>query len=198
MSEIVGVVLAGGLGTRYEGGNKLLATLPGDDEPLVRRAALSLAPAVDYTVAVLGHESDAVGAAVEPAVDETAYNPEYERGQSASVRVGTRTARERRAAAAVFLPGDMPRVDPRTVERIVDAHRDGDADAVVPTTDGRRGNPVLFDAGLFDALLELSGDTGGRALFDDADVRRIDVADPGIHADVDTVADRDRLDDGGG
>ncbi|RQG96528.1 nucleotidyltransferase family protein [Natrarchaeobius chitinivorans] len=194
MGELVGVLLAGGMGTRYEEGNKLLATVPGDDEPIVRRAARSLETAVDYTVAVLGYESDAVARTITGAVDETVYNPDYEQGQSTSVRAGARTARKRGADAAVFLPGDMPCVDRTTVDRIATTHRETDSDVVLPTTDGQRGNPVLFDSAMFDELLELSGDTGGRVLFDDADVRRIDVADAGIHVDVDTVADRDRLD----
>ncbi|MXV62634.1 NTP transferase domain-containing protein [Natronorubrum sp. JWXQ-INN-674] len=214
MGELVGIVLAAGLGTRFEDGNKLLATIGGDadaadaassetderdplrrsDDPIVRRAARTFAvDAVDHTIAILGHEADAVREAVAAHVDETRRNPSYDRGQSTSVRAGARAARDRGADAALFLPGDMPCVDPTTVEKIVATYRDGGGDVIVPTRDGRRGNPVLFDAALFDDLLDVSGDTGGRALFDTADVRRVAVRDGGIHIDVDTVADRDRL-----
>ncbi|RQG93101.1 nucleotidyltransferase family protein [Natrarchaeobius halalkaliphilus] len=193
MGEIVGIVLAGGLGTRFEDGNKLLATV--DGEPVVRHAARTLAvPAVEYTIAVLGHDARTVGQAVSADVEETVSNPDFAEGQSASVRAGTRAARERDADAAIFLPGDMPRVDPETVTRVVETYRSDGGEVVVPSFDGKRGNPVLFDGTCFAELLELSGDTGGRALFDAADVRRVAVDDPGIHRDVDTVADRARLD----
>ncbi|TYT62721.1 nucleotidyltransferase family protein [Natrialba swarupiae] len=189
MSELVGVLLAAGLGTRFEDGNKLLAPVCQRDEPIVVRAARSFPDAVDHVVAVVGHEADAVREAVSSVVDETVHNPAYERGQSTSVRTGAIAARERDADAAVFLPGDMPTVDPRTVQRIVEASREDDVDAVVPVYDGRRGNPVLFDASCFDDLADLSGDTGGRALFETVAVRRLPVEDPGIHVDVDTVDD---------
>ncbi|MEY7850077.1 NTP transferase domain-containing protein [Natrarchaeobius sp. A-rgal3] len=194
MTELVGVVLAAGLGTRFEGGNKLLATV--EDEPVVVRGARSFPADVDRVIAVVGHEADDVGEAVSSVVDETIHNPEYERGQSTSVRAGANAARDRDADAVLFLPGDMPCVDPRTVRRIVEAHRESEADAVVPVYDDRRGNPVLFDADCFDDLVDLTGDTGGRALFETVTVRRLPVEDPGIHADVDTLDDLAELEDG--
>ncbi|MFC4440161.1 MULTISPECIES: nucleotidyltransferase family protein [Natrialbaceae] len=192
MGELVGIVIAAGRGTRFEGGNKLLATV--DGEPIVSRAARSLnVAAVDHAVAILGHDADAVRDVVAANVDETTYNPAYARGQSRSVRLGARAASERDAEAVIFLPGDMPCVDETTVERLVAAYRDGHNEVVVPTYDGQRGNPVLFDAAQFDALQELTGDTGGRAVLETADVRRVAVDDPGVRIDVDTVRDRERL-----
>ncbi len=188
MSELVGVVLAAGLGTRFEAGNKLVATV--EDEPIVRRAVRSLAEApLDRTVAVVGHDDESVRDAVESHADETIGNAEYERGQSRSVRLGARDAREAGADAVVFLPGDMPCVDPETVRKLGAAYRGGDADIFVPTYDGQRGNPVLFDAVHFEDLISLSGDVGGRSLFDEGTVRRVSVDDPGIHLDIDTKAD---------
>ena len=204
MGRVVGVVLAAGRGSRFAGGDcpgadhKLLATL--DDEPIVRRAAQSLAiDEVDRTAAVVGHEAAAVSNALWDVVDETIDNPDYDDGQSTSVRVGVRWADELDADAALILPGDMPIVDPATTRRLVATSQttavDGNATpgAIVPTSGGRRGNPVCFDASAFDALASLSGDTGGRALFDELGVTWVPVDDPGIHVDVDTVADLERL-----
>ncbi|APW96898.1 molybdenum cofactor cytidylyltransferase [Halobiforma lacisalsi AJ5] len=191
---VIGVVLAAGRGTRFADGNKLLATVGTDGEPIVSRAARTFdVAAVDRVIAVLGHDADTIEGAVADRVDATVHNPDHERGQSTSVRAGARAAREHGAEAAVFLPGDMPLIDPGTVTRLVDEYRSTDAPVVVPVFDGRRGNPVLFDSSLFDALTEISGDTGGRALFDSVDVRRVAVTDPGIHRDVDTVADLERM-----
>lgn len=188
MSELVGVVLAAGLGTRFEDGNKLLARVEG--EPIVARAARSMSDAgLERTIATLGHDGAAVRRAVDPHVDETIQIDEYERGQSRSVRAGAQYARDATADAVVFLPGDMPCIDPATVRQLVDAYQQGSDGAVVPTYDDRRGNPVLFDAGHFDELASISGDTGGRKLFEDSDVRRVSTDDPGIHTDIDTRTD---------
>ena len=202
---VVGVVLAAGTGSRFadagrSGGdesvpeNKLLATLEG--EALVRRAARSLAvPAVDRTIAVVGHDAAAVRDAVADAVDETVENPAFAEGQGTSVAIAARRAWAHGADVVCFLPGDMPCVSPATTSRVLEAVEtpDGTPDAVVPTYDDRRGNPVAFGASQFQALASLSGDVGGRALFDGIDVRRIPVEDPGVHRDVDTVDDLEEL-----
>lgn len=188
MPELVGIVLAAGLGTRFEDGNKLLARVEG--EPIVARAARSMVDAsLDRTIATLGHDGSAVRRAVDPYVDETIQIDEYERGQSRSVRAGAQCARDADADAVLFLPGDMPCVDPATVHRLVDAYQSGSDGVIVPTYDDRRGNPVLFDAAHFDELASLSGDTGGRELFEDSSVRRVSTVDPGIHVDIDTRTD---------
>jgi len=43
--------------------------------------------------------------------------------------------------AVVFLPGDMPAVDPATVQQLIDAYRAGLGTALAAAFDGRRGNP---------------------------------------------------------
>ncbi|PSP76386.1 nucleotidyltransferase family protein [Halobacteriales archaeon QS_1_68_20] len=191
---VLGVLLAAGTGSRFEAGNKLLADLGGD--PVVVRSAETLVEAhaggfLDDLVAVVGHEAERTAEALADLPFETVENPDYEAGQATSVARGVRVARERGADAAVFALGDLPCVDASTVEAVVAAWRDSDdgAGIVVPTCDGRRGNPVLFDARHFDELLAVSSDTGGRELFDASPVERVPVDDPGIHRDVDTVGD---------
>lgn len=188
MVTVFGVLLAAGRSTRFEGGNKLLATF--EDEPLVRRAARTLSAArADPTVAVVGHESAAIQRAVVDLVDEVSHNPGVERGMSGSVRLGVAAARAKRSDGVLFLPGDMPCIAPETVDRLVVAFAADPTRVVIPEYDGRRGNPVIFPDESFDALESLRGDVGGRALFDGQRTQRIVVDDPGIHRDVDTEAD---------
>lgn len=209
---ILGALLAAGTGTRFGEGNKLLADL--DGEPVVARAARTLAESsIDACVAVVGHDREAVAEAL-PADVAVVANPDYDSGQSASVRRGVAVARERGADAVVFALGDLPCVRVETVDALIDAYRSEvtaardetgtapvEADAardgagtdrpgiVAPRHEGRRGNPVLFDARYFDALASVEGDAGGRALLDSEPVAWVDVDDPGVRLDVDT--DRD-------
>ena len=190
---ILGVLLAAGTGSRFDGDNKLLSEV--DGEPIVRRAARTLVDApVDGTVAVVGHEAARVRDALADLPIATVENPKYERGQGTSVRCGATVARERGADAVVFALGDMPAVAPRTYRKLLDAYRSADAGAVVvPTHEGRRGNPVVFDGAYLDRLGALDGDAGGRRLFADADVVQVDCDDPGVLADVDTADDLDAV-----
>ena len=192
---ILGVLLAAGTGSRFadpeaDSANKLLADL--DGRPVVAHAARTLADSdLDATVAVVGHDRERVADALPEEVD-TVANPGYEAGQSASVRRGVAVARERDASAVLFALGDMPRVTAGTVDALVATYRDASESApgiVAPRYEGQRGNPVLFDARHFDALADVTGDRGGRALLDAEPVSWVDVSDLGIHRDVDTERD---------
>lgn len=199
-AEIVGVLLAAGRGTRFEGGNKLFARVhprSGDAEPTKRKPIVQLAAEalveapVDDAVAVLGHEADRVRAVLDPVAIHTVENPDYESGQASSVACGVDWARDRDADAALFALGDMPWVEPSTYRRIIDRWEESDASIVVPECDGKRGNPVLFDTAHFEALAGVSGDVGGRELIARNPVERVSVDDPAIHRDVDREADLD-------
>lgn len=189
---VVGVLLAGGTSSRFGDANKLLATL--DGEPLVRHAARTLLDAgLSTVVAVLGHEAGDVEAALDGPDLDLVRNPAYEAGLSTSVARGVEAAREAGADAAVFLPGDMPGVDPATVDLLVDAHRAGLGTALAAAHDGRRGNPVLFDHERFEALLAVEGDVGGRpVLVGSDDGALVETGDPGVVVDVDTTGDLER------
>lgn len=102
------------------------------------------------------------------------------------------------AAAARQLPddqpvliclADMPYIKPQTYRAVADALQLGVI--AVPVFRGRRGNPVGFAAEYLPELRHLDGDQGGRQLLERHRERVVEVAvdDPGIHRDIDTVAD---------
>lgn len=182
-----GVLLAAGHSTRFGEENKLLAQL--DGEPLVRRAARSLLSAsLAGVVVVLGHQAGAVADALEGLDVETRLNPDHDEGQSTSVRTGVAAARERGWDAAVFALGDMPVVDPASIDSLVSAYRERDETAVAPSYEGVRGNPVLFDREHFDALSSVRGDRGGREIVERVGTL-VPVDDPGVRTDVDRQSD---------
>jgi molybdenum cofactor cytidylyltransferase len=184
------VLLAAGRGTRFEGGNKLLADV--DGEPMVRRAARTLLAAdPEEAVVVLGHEADAVREALAGLDLSERRNEAYAEGQSTSVATGVAAARERGWDAAVFALGDMPFVDPDSIDALVAAYADGEGTVLAPAYDGMRGNPVLFDATHFGALADVTGDRGGRDIIDEQGTL-VPVEDPGVRRDVDRGSDLDR------
>jgi molybdenum cofactor cytidylyltransferase len=186
---VVGVLLAGGTSSRFGDRNKLLAEV--DGEPLGRRAAGTLLEAdLGEVIAVLGHESEAVRAALADLDVRFVENPAYEEGLSTSVSRGAAAVGSTDADAAVFLPGDMPAVDPATVGLLVDAYRAGIGSALAAAYDGRRGNPVLFDRAHFEALAGVEGDVGGRPVLLESDGGAlVETTDPGVVEDVDTTDD---------
>lgn len=188
---VPGVLLAAGTSDRFGERNKLLADCEG--EPIVDRSARTLVEAgLDPVVAVLGHEAERVREALGDLSVRTVVADRYRRGRGASVRAGIEAIRELEPAAdaAVVALGDMPFVDPGTIDALVDAHAAGVGDALAPAHDGVRGNPVLFDRIHFDALAALEGDVGGRSILLDGERSAlVAVDDPGVRRDVDRPGD---------
>ncbi len=189
-ASVGGIVLAAGKSSRFGESNKLLATV--DGEPIVRHAVRTLLNAsVEPIVVVLGHEADAVQAAVADLPVETVYNDRYASGQSSSVGVGiAELAANPAVDAAIVALGDMPFVDPDTVATIVAAYRGGAGQVLAAAHDGVRGNPVLFDRRFFEALGRIEGDIGGREILLESDsAALVAVDDPGVRRDVDESGD---------
>lgn len=184
---VVGVLLAAGLSTRFGERNKLLVDLEG--EPLVRHAARSLVTAdLASVVVVVGHEAEAVRAALNDLPVRFVTNERYKAGLSTSVAAGVDAAAD--ADAIVFLPGDMPWIDPGTVRLLAAAYRAGLGSALAAAYEGRRGNPVLFGRRHFAALRDVTGDVGGREiLLTSEDAALVETGDPGVIDDVDTGED---------
>ncbi|MFT7472316.1 MAG: molybdenum cofactor cytidylyltransferase [Kiritimatiellia bacterium] len=89
--------------------------------------------------------------------------------------------------ACVVCLGDMPFIETSTYRRIAELVT---ADSIVtPIFDSKMGNPVAFGKNLYTHLEALTGDNGGRRLtsmYPQA-VRELQVSDPGILQDIDTL-----------
>ncbi|MFB6360407.1 MAG: NTP transferase domain-containing protein [Halobacteriales archaeon] len=187
--SVHGVLLAAGDSQRYGDRNKLLVEV--DGVPMVRRAAEALTEsAVESVFVVLGYEADAVATALDGLEIEIVENPAYHAGQATSLRAGTRAAREAGAAAVCYALGDMPWVQPGTVDTLIEAYLADRGDPLAAAYEGNRGNPTLFDARHFEALEAVDGDTGGREiLLGDDRAAMVATGDPGVRRDVDTPDD---------
>jgi len=183
------IVLAAGASTRMGAANKLLA--PIDGEPLVRRVvrALDGLPFVD-TIAVTGADAARVAEALAGLDVRCVHNPDHDEGIASSIRAGV-AALPPAIDGALLLPGDMPWLSQRDIAPLLDAFDpDAGRSVCIPTRNGRRGNPVLWAARHFAALAAITGDTGGRQLFDrpGGDVCEVQATGDGVLLDVDTPA----------
>ena len=103
-----------------------------------------------------------------------------------------------KALGWLVLPADMPRVQASTLQQLAQALQASHAwDAVVPSWQGQSGHPVAFSARCLQALLALHGEQGARsvlqALRSQGKVKTLEVDDPGIVQDVDTLDDLRRM-----
>ena len=185
--RIAAVILAAGRSTRMGGPNKLLAEIGG--EPLVRIAAEeALASRARPVIVVTGHQREQVEAALD--------GP----GRAARAQSGFRRwaldlaeGRARRGAGRRRRCHRLPRrhaAGARRADRPADRGLRSRAGAlvVVPTIDGKRGNPVVWSRRFFPELMALEGDVGARHLigrYPEA-VAEVPLTDKAALVDVDT------------
>jgi len=89
-------------------------------------------------------------------------NPNYQEGLSTSVRTGIKTVSQHADGIMICL-ADQPLLQPADVDQIVAAFaaaKKVNKSIVVPFFEGERGNPVILDASLRDAILGIVGDVG--------------------------------------
>jgi len=161
--RIAAIVLAAGRSTRMGGPNKLLAEIGG--RPLVRIAVEeALASRAKPVIVVTGHERERVEAALAGLPVKLVHNPAFAQGLGASLRAGIQAVPAEADGVIVCL-GDMPQVDATLIDRLIAAFDpEKGALAVVPTIEGRRGNPVLWSRRFFHDLMAIEGDIGARHL----------------------------------
>jgi molybdenum cofactor cytidylyltransferase len=161
--RIAAVVLAAGRSTRMGATNKLTAEILG--KPLVRIAAeAALGSHAKPVIVVTGHQREGVEAALASLPVQLVHNPDFASGLGSSLKAGI-AAVPADADGVIVLLGDMPQVDAHLVDRLIAAFDpEKGALAVVPTFEGRRGNPVLWSRRFFPDLMGIEGDVGARHL----------------------------------
>ena len=185
--NIAALVLAAGRSTRMGGANKLLEEVGG--RPMVRIAVESaLASSAKSVTVVTGHQRDKVEAALAGLPVTFVHNPDFAEGLSTSVKAGIAAAPADADGVIVCL-GDMPQVDAVLIDKLVAAFDpERGVLVVIPTIDGKRGNPVVWSRRFFGELSALDGDVGARHLiasYAEA-VVEVPVTGQAAFADVDT------------
>jgi molybdenum cofactor cytidylyltransferase len=159
--RIAAVVLAAGRSTRMGGPNKLLAEIAG--RPLLRIVVEeALASRASPVIVVVGHERAEVENALAGLRVQLVHNPDFAQGLGTSLKAGI-AAVPAEADGAIICLGDMPQVDASLIDRLIAAFDpDRGALIVMPTVEGRRGNPVLWSRRFFPDLMAIEGDVGAR------------------------------------
>ena len=185
--RIAAVVLAAGSSTRMGAINKLIAEIGG--KPLVRIAAeQALASCASPVIVVTGHERERIAAALDGLKVRLVHNADHAEGLGGSLKTGIAAVPDDADGAIVCL-GDMPQVDAALIDRLIGAFDPAQgALIVVPTIEGKRGNPVVWARRFFQELMQISGDVGARHLiggYAEA-VAEVPVAGAAALTDVDT------------
>jgi molybdenum cofactor cytidylyltransferase len=187
-----GLVLAAGAGTRFGTTPKQLAPL--GDRPLLQWA-IDAQTAVDSDlvspiIVVLGSHAEQIQAGMDFRRAQVVVCPDWESGQSASLRDGLRALDG--AERVIVTLGDAPLVSSELIARFAQEPGPGPLRAVY---DGRPGHPVALGREQIRTLLVRDGiaDEGARALLRGA--RTIEAGHLCSGRDVDTPEDLEEVRD---
>lgn len=183
---IAGIILAAGGAKRM---GKIKQLLPWHGQPLVRHVAeTAIQAGLAPVVVVTGSSAPEVESSLTGLPVTIVHNPEWETGQASSVRAGVNVL-PKNSGGVIFLLSDMPQIPVGLIQNELNLHQKEFSAIICPRVKGQRGNPVLFDRQTFPDLTLLTGDFGGRKLFDRYPVRWLEWDDPGILLDIDTPQD---------
>jgi molybdenum cofactor cytidylyltransferase len=172
------------------GRNKLLTKI--DGKSMIRKVAeAALSSKVDEVIVVLGFEATRVREQLADLPCRFVINDEYERGQSSSVKAGLEQVSDATRAILV-LPGDVARVEPGSIDAVVDEYLLHKGKILIAAHRGKPGHPILLERELFDEIRQIDEQTFGlKALVKrhESDVRLIETGSENVLRDVDTPED---------
>jgi molybdenum cofactor cytidylyltransferase len=195
--SFAGVVLAAGASSRM-GRDKAL--LPWRGDTFLSAAIHALQPVTDLVIVVAGANADELTPIVNANAAFMVVNPNPEKGQFSSLRVGLQEVLNRGRDAAIVALVDRPPASTVIIERLKNEFRAAAEQvwAVVPEFAGRHGHPIVIGREMMTAFLNASDSSSAREVEHSfqSHIRYVPVNDPLVAANVDTPEDFQKLTSG--
>jgi len=187
-----GIILAAGQSTRIDKFKQLVKL----EEKYILEWVVdaALGSSLAHVILVLGYHFKKIQMVLNKKIHhpriEIIINPDYPMGLSRSLRCGLLAAKGL-FPSVMFLLGDQPMLDPKTINLLLDQFWYSEKEICVPVCRGKRGNPTVFSNKYYDQLLQIEGDIGARKVLEKyaCNVIRVEVDRPLAFLDVDTEAD---------
>ncbi|MEL6860411.1 MAG: NTP transferase domain-containing protein [Pseudomonadota bacterium] len=159
------LLLAAGASSRFEDGDKLLAEIDGQSV-LARTAAQPFDDEMVTKVAIVAPDRPRRKEVLQAAGWQVVENPDADQGQASSIIAGIDAIEATQNVDQIMvLLGDMPFVSRAHLEAIHLRASAASITAIMSESDGTLLPPALFKRVHFEALSDLSGDRGAKAVF---------------------------------
>jgi molybdenum cofactor cytidylyltransferase len=196
-ASFAGVILAAG-GSSRMGRDKAL--LPWNGTTFVSAAIERLKGFTQLVIVIAGANAKTLAPEVYARGGFLVVNPEPERGQFSSLRVGLQEVLNRGRDAAVVTLVDRPPASAATMETLMaaferDFNRDDGKWAVIPEYGDKHGHPIVIGREMIEAFLREDPASTARDV-EHANLEHIEyvpVADPNVTANINTPEDYQTL-----
>lgn len=182
------VVLAAGLSSRI---GRFKPLLPYQNWTMIEQVVETALQVASRVLVVVGHQKETI-IGLKNWAERVVFivNECYKRGMFSSVRAGVAQVNTPRFFIAL---GDQPLVTPEIYHYLLTAEP---SEVVLPVHHGKRGHPILLDASVRAAILQAEAGAVTVTLRDvlsNFTTREIEIEDPAILCDVDTLEDYRQL-----
>lgn len=152
-----------------------------------------LASRVNEVIVVTGHRDLEVRHAIADRTVRFAHNLDFKSGMASSVKCGVRAVSES-ARACVLALVDQPQIGADVINRVIDTY-EAPTLIVIPTHEGKKGHPILFDLRLKEEILAMDPEQGLRqvvhAHWDK--LAHVEVSSSAVLEDCDLPEDYERI-----
>ena len=170
---ISSILLAAGQSLRMKGENKLVKEIYG--VPLIKYAVKNiLASTIDELIIVLGHDKDLIENII--GINKKikfAYNKDFKNGISSSIKTGLNHVSKKSDAFFISL-GDMPSINQNIYNKLIKSRFNYNKklkpkykkEIIIPTFEGKNGNPVLISKYAKEKMNKINGDIGAKEIIE--------------------------------
>jgi molybdenum cofactor cytidylyltransferase len=160
---------------------------------LLRAVDTAMASVCRPIVVVLGAGAEEFEKALRGKPVEVVVNPDWSAGMGTSIRAGVSAIRSGAIDAVMIFLCDQPLIPPSMLDQMVSMHFSKPAPITAAFYADTFGTPVIFAASLFDELLELEDQQGGKTVLARHPNQVTGFHLPEAEVDVDTMDDFNRL-----
>jgi molybdenum cofactor cytidylyltransferase len=192
VDKIWAIILAAGESKRM-GSPKMLLDFGG--RTMIERVIENvIASEINNYMIVLGADKDKLIGIINRYPVRCCFNENYFEGMLSSVQCGIRNISADFEAALIF-QGDQPFITPDVVRQVISSYRSKGKGIVIPTSEGKRGHPLLIDGKYRNEVELIDSSLGLRSLAHrfSNDVTEVETNNPGILRDFDTYADYEEI-----
>ena len=162
---ISSILLAAGQSLRMKGENKLIKEI--DGTPIIKYAVKNiLSSTVNEIIIVLGYEENLIKKII--GVNKKVkfvYNKNFKEGVASSIKIGLDNISIKSEAFFICL-GDMPNVNQNIYNKLIKSRLKYNKklkpkhkkEIIIPTFEGKNGNPVLFSKFMKDKMMKINND----------------------------------------
>ena len=174
-----GIILAAGYSSRAKT-NKMLLMFK--NKSLIFHSIDGMMPFVSHIFVITGHYHQEIKDALKGLKNVTCVeNKNYDQGMFSSIKTGALVV----SNDFFVLPGDCPFVDALTYEKLLQ----GNKEMRVPSYQGKKGHPLFIQQHLIKELIDEPDSSNLRDFRNQHDLEIIEINDPNILKDIDTIED---------